>query len=288
MEIIGIDDVLPSKDKNIVYQIDTSRTADSLSHIYQDETPPKEDNENNEIILINNKDDDEYRELITKLNNRKIQIYYDTFSFKKRLSIALCSIYYILFLMTIPKNAEKIGEEQNINILTQINGTKKIDILINSINFIVSGDKYLESSGFLLEFRTNKMYIFRWSIGFFYFIIKCICFVYSKNDNDNNSNNILDKKRINIIRKISMIFFPLSLFYYDFKNNISYTEIKVEKIGDKIISYYAMTIKRFTAIDYIEGLILTFLHFLISIDYDNLQKNINAYIIKRMKPDKLI
>ena len=288
MEIIGIDDVLPSKDKNIVYQIDTSRTADSLSHIYQDETLPKEDNENNEIILINNKDDDEYRELITKLNNRKIQIYYDTFSFKKRLSIALCSIYYILFLMTIPKNAEKIGEEQNINILTQINGTKKIDILINSINFIVSGDKYLESSGFLLEFRTNKMYIFRWSIGFFYFIIKCICFVYSKNDNDNNSNNILDKKRINIIRKISMIFFPLSLFYYDFKNNISYTEIKVEKIGDKIISYYVMTIKRFTAIDYIEGLILTFLHFLISIDYDNLQKNINAYIIKRMKPDKLI
>ena len=288
MEIIGIDDVLPSKDKNNIYQIDTSRTADSLSHIYQDETLPKEDNENNEIILINNKDDDEYRELITKLNNRKIQIYYDTFSFKKRLSIALCSIYYILFLMTIPKNAEKIGEEQNINILTQINGTKKIDILINSINFIVSGDKYLESSGFLLEFRTNKMYIFRWSIGFFYFIIKCICFVYSKNDNDNNSNNILDKKRINIIRKISMIFFPLSLFYYDFKNNISYTEIKVEKIGDKIISYYAMTIKRFTAIDYIEGLILTFLHFLISIDYDNLQKNINAYIIKRMKPDKLI
>ena len=180
MEIIGIDDVLPSKDKNIVYQIDTSRTADSLSHIYQDEILPKEDNENNEIILINNKDDDEYRELITKLNNRKIQIYYDTFSFKKRLSIALCSIYYILFLMTIPKNAEKIGEEQNINILTQINGTKKIDILINSINFIVSGDKYLESSGFLLEFRTNKMYIFRWSIGFFYFIIKCICFVYSK------------------------------------------------------------------------------------------------------------
>ena len=288
MEIIGIDDVLPSKDKNNIYQIDTSRTADSLSHIYQDEILPKEDNENNEIILINNKDDDEYRELITKLNNRKIQIYYDTFSFKKRLSIALCSIYYILFLMTIPKNAEKIGEEQNINILTQINGTKKIDILINSINFIVSGDKYLESSGFLLEFRTNKMYIFRWSIGFFYFIIKCICFVYSKNDNDNNSNNILDKKRINIIRKISMIFFPLSLFYYDFKNNISYTEIKVEKIGDKIISYYAMTIKRFAAIDYIEGLILTFLHFLISIDYDNLQKNINAYIIKRMKPDKLI
>ena len=288
MEIIGIDDVLPSKDKNNIYQIDTSRTADSLSHIYQDEILPKEDNENNEIILINNKDDDEYRELITKLNNRKIQIYYDTFSFKKRLSIALCSIYYILFLMTIPKNAEKIGEEQNINILTQINGTKKIDILINSINFIVSGDKYLESSGFLLEFRTNKMYIFRWSIGFFYFIIKCICFVYSKNDNDNNSNNILDKKRINIIRKISMIFFPLSLFYYDFKNNISYTEIKVEKIGDKIISYYAMTIKRFTAIDYIEGLILTFLHFLISIDYDNLQKNINTYIIKRIKPDKLI
>jgi hypothetical protein len=286
MEIIGIDDVLPSKDKNIVYQIDTSRTTDSLSHIYQDEILPKEDNENNEIILINNIDD-ENRELINKLNDKKIQNNYGIVSFKKRLSIALCSIYYILFLITIPKIAEKIGEEHDINVLTQVNNTKKIDILINSINFIESGDKYQESSGFLLEFRTNKMYIFRWSIGFLYFIIKCICFVYSNNANVNNNSYILDKKRINIIRKISMIFFPLSLFYYDFKNNISYTEIKVEKIGDKIISYYAMTIKRFTAIDYIEGLILTFFYFLISIDYSNLQKNINTYIIKKMNPNKL-
>lgn len=286
MKIIGIDDVLPSKDKNNNYQIDTSRTTDSLSHIYQDEILQKEDNENNEIILINNIDD-ENRELINKLNDKKIQNNYGIVSFKKRLSIALCSIYYILFLITIPKIAEKIGEEQNINVLTQVNNTNKINILINSINFIESGDKYQESSGFLLEFRTNKMYIFRWSIGFLYFIIKCICFVYSNNANVNNNSYILDKKRINIIRKISMIFFPLSLFYYDFKNNISYTEIKVEKIGDKIISYYAMTIKRFTAIDYIEGLILTFFYFLISIDYSNLQKNINTYIIKKMNPNKL-
>ena len=49
-----------------------------------------------------------------------------------------------------------------------------------------------------------------------------------------------------------MIFFPLSLFYFDFKNNIAYTEIKFEKIDNIIISYYAMKIKQLKPIDYIE------------------------------------
>ena len=106
--------------------------------------------------------------------------------------------------------------------------------------------------------------------------------------NDNNSSYLLNINRINIIKKISMIFFPLSLFYFDLKNNIAYTEIKFEKIDNIIISYYAMTIKHLKPIDYIEGLIPTFFHFLISINYDNLPKNINTFIIKRIRFNKLV
>ena len=285
MQLIWADDTSPSKDKNNNYQIESSRTADSFSHIYQDEIFQKEDIENSEYFFINNKYY-ENEELTNKLNDRIIQINYNTFIIKKRLSIILCSIYYILFLITVPKVAERIGEEQNINILLKNNNSKKINILIKSFNFLEYNNKYQESSGFLIEFRTNKMYIFRWSIGFLYFIIKCICFVYS--NNDNNSNYLLNINRINIIKKISMIFFPLSLFYFDLKNNILYTEIKIEKIGDIIISYYAMTIKQLKPIDYIEGLIPTFFHFLISINYDNLPKNINTIIFKRIKFNKLV
>ena len=287
MQLILVDDTSPSKDKNNSYQIETSRTADSFSHIYQEEIFQKDDIENNELVFINNKDD-ENEEFINKLNDKKIQINYNTFYIKKRLSIILCSIYYILFLITVPKVVERIGEEQSINALIKNNSNnKKMNILIKSFNFLGSSDKYQESSGFLLEFRTNKMYIFRWSIGFFYFIIKCICFIYSNNDN-NNSNYLLNINRINIIKKISMILFPLSLFYLDLKNNIIYTEIKIEKIGDIIISYYAMTIKHLKPIDYIEGLIPTFFNFLISINYDNLQKNINTFIIKTIRPNKFV
>ena len=285
MQLIWADDTSPSKDKNNIYQIESSRTADSFSHIYQDEIFQKEDIENSEYFFINNKYY-ENEELTNKLNDRIIQINYNTFTIKKRLSIILCSIYYILFLITVPKVAERIGEEQNINILLKNNNSKKINILIKSFNFLEYNNKYQESSGFLIEFRTNKMYIFRWSIGFLYFIIKCICFVYS--NNDNNSNYLLNINRINIIKKISMIFFPLSLFYFDLKNNILYTEIKIEKIGDIIISYYAMTIKQLKPIDYIEGLIPTFFHFLISINYDNLPKKINTIIFKRIRFNKLV
>ena len=286
MQLILVDDTSPSKDKNNSYQIETSRTADSFSHIYQEEIFQKDDIENNELVFINNKYD-ENEEFLNKLNDKKIQIYNNTFSIKKRLSIVLCSIYYILFLITVPKVAERIGEEQSINALIKNNNNKKINILIKSFNFLRSSDKYQESSGFLLEFRTNKMYIFRWSIGFFYFIIKCICFVYSNNDN-NNSNYLLNINRINITKKISMILFPLSLFYFDLKNNITYTEIKSENIDDIIISYYVMTIKHLKPIDYIEGLIPIFFNFLISINYDNLQKNIVTFITKTIRPNKFV
>ena len=85
-----------------------------------------------------------------------------------------------------------------------------------------------------------------------------------------------------------MLFFPLCLFYYDFKNNISYSEIKVEKINNKEISFFVMTKKNFSMIDYIEGLIPTLFYFLISIDYDIFLRNINIFNIKRNKMNKVV
>ena len=41
-------------------------------------------------------------------------------------------------------------------------------------------------------------------------------------------------------------------------------------------------------IDYIEGLIPTLFYFIISIDYDNLNKSINTFKIKRNKEQKII
>ena len=85
-----------------------------------------------------------------------------------------------------------------------------------------------------------------------------------------------------------MVFFPLCLFYYDYINNISYSKLNIEKMNDKEISFYIMTKKSFSMIDYIEGLIPTLFYFIISIDYDNLNKSINTFKIKRNKEQKII
>ena len=202
------------------------------------------------------------------------------------MSIFLCVIYCLLFLTNNPTIPAKIGEERNIEDLIKNNPNKKINILINQIVFCNASGNSRTSSGFLLEFKINKIYLFRWLIGFSYFFIKCICFIYS--NNENNSNILLDKHRINLLQKFSMLFFPLFLFYYDYKNNISYSKLKIEKINDKEISFYLMTKKSFSMIDYIEGLIPTLFYFLISIDYDNLNKSINTFKIKTNKEKKVI
>ena len=49
-----------------------------------------------------------------------------------------------------------------------------------------------------------------------------------------------------------------------------------------------MTKKSFSMIDYIEGLIPTLFYFLISIDYNNLNKSINTFKIKTNKEKKVI
>ena len=285
MQLIWVEDSFPQKEKtnnNNNYQLDSSRTTDSVSYLYnQDENQPNEEKETLDFSSFNT--NDEKRHLIDNLKENNSN---NNISFKKYLSIFLCVIYCLLFLTNNPTIPVKIGEERNIEDLIKDNQNKKINILINQIVFCNASRNSRTSSGFLLEFKINKIYLFRWLIGFSYFFIKCICFIYS--NNENNSNILLDKHRINLLQKFSMLFFPLFLFYYDYKNNISYSKLKIEKINDKEISFYLMTKKSFSMIDYIEGLIPTLFYFLISIDYNNLNKSINTFKIKTNKEKKVI
>lgn len=291
MQLLWVDDSFPPKEKVNNYQLDSSRTADSSSYLYNpDESSQKEEKENLNFSSFNEKNnlkDEETRILLDNLKERKIKNNHDNVHFKKCLSIVLCIIYCILFLINNPKIPVKIGEEQNIETLIKSNTDKKINILINQLFLCSDTENNRGIKGFLLEFSINKIYLVRWLIGFSYFIVKCICFIYSNNENNNN-NYLLDKSKVNIIQKFSMLFFPLYLFYYDFKNNISYSEIKVEKINNKEISFFVMTKKNFSSIDYIEGLIPTLFYFLISIDYDNFLKIINTLNIKRNKMNKVV
>ena len=290
MQLLWVDDSFPPKEKVNNYQLDSSRTADSSSYLYNpDESSQKEEKENLNFSSFNEKNnlkDEETRILLDNLKERKIKNNHDNVHFKKCLSIVLCIIYCILFLINNPKIPVRIGEEQNIETLIKNNTNKKINILINQLFFCNETENNKGIKGFLLEFSINKIYLVRWLIGFSYFIVKCICFIYS--NNGNNNNYLLDKTKVNIIQKISMLFFPLCLFYYDFKNNISYSEIKVEKINNKEISFFVMTKKNFSMIDYIEGLIPTLFYFLISIDYDIFLRNINIFNIKRNKMNKVV
>jgi hypothetical protein len=283
-----VEDSFPQKEKtnnNNNYQLDSSRTTDSVSYLYNQDEKPNEEKETLDFSSFNT--NDEKRHLIDNLKEIKVKNNSsNNINFKKCLSIFLCIIYCLLFLTNNPTIPVKIGEERNIEDLIKDNQNKKINILINQIVFCNASGNSRTSSGFLLEFKINKIYLFRWLIGFSYFFIKCICFIYS--NNENNSNILLDKHRINLLQKFSMLFFPLFLFYYDYKNNISYSKLKIEKINDKEISFYLMTKKSFSMIDYIEGLIPTLFYFLISIDYNNLNKSINTFKIKTNKEKKVI
>ena len=176
-----------------------------------------------------------------------------------------------------------------------------MEYLINNLNFLCNKNtaynneglqqnneiNNCETTGYLFEFSNNKMFIFRWIIGFSYFVVKCIIFIYSKNKTD-NINSLTDKRKISYVQKISTLIFPLSLFYFDLQNNIYFTEITQEHIYNKSISFFIKKEKKFSIIDYIEGLIPTIFSFLISIDYKNLENIINNIFIKKKKLNKLV
>lgn len=305
MKLIWIDKNFPSNDKISSYQLDSSRTTDSISNLNNKEEIIK--NEEKEISYFSNTknnetdNNEETLNLLKNLKVEKISNSINLINFKKILSLVLCAIYLTLFLTNIPKIPVKIGDEQKIDVLIKNSTNKNINILINNLNFLCNKNraynneglqqnneiKNCETTGYLFEFSNNKIFIFRWIIGFSYFVVKCIIFIYSKNKTD-NINSLIDERKISYVQKISMLIFPLSLFYFDLQNNIYFTEITQEHIYNKSISFFIKKEKRFSTIDYIEGLIPTIFSFLISIDYRNLENIINNIFIKKKKLNKLV
>ena len=305
MKLIWIDKNFPSNDKISSYQLDSSRTTDSISNLNnKEEIIKNEEKEISDFSNTKNNETDNNEETLNLLKNLKVEKISNSINlinFKKILSLVLCAIYLTLFLTNIPKIPVKIGDEQKIDVLIKNSTNKNINILINNLNFLCNKNRAYnneglqqnneinncETTGYLFEFSNNKMFIFRWIIGFSYFVVKCIIFIYSKNKTD-NINSLIDERKISYVQKISMLIFPLSLFYFDLQNNIYFTEITQEHIYNKSISFFIKKEKRFSMIDYIEGLIPTIFSFLISIDYKNLENIINNIFIKKKKLNKLV
>ena len=295
MKLIWNDDSFMQNDKTSSYQLDSSRTTDSISNISTKEEKSKYDEKlisNFSSFRQKNKvSDGDLIKFPKKLINEKSQESNNIINFKKYLSLFLSLIYLILFLMNVPKIPVKIGEEENIDFLLQKSKNEHLNILINNFNLFcnksIVTNNNCEIKGFLLEFINNKIFILRWSIGFFYFILKCIFFIYS-NNKINNNEKIFIENIIIWIQKISMLIFPLVLFYFDLQNKISYIEIKSEQINTKSVTFIMMKEKQFSMIDYIEGLIPTLFTFLISLDYTHLEAIINYFLINKEKVNKLM
>lgn len=270
----------------------------------KEEIIKNEEKEISDFSNTKNNETDNNEETLNLLKNLKVEKISNSINlinFKKILSLVLCAIYLTLFLTNIPKIPVKIGDEQKIDVLIKYSMNKNINILINNLNFLCNKNtaynneglqqnneiNNCETTGYLFEFSNNKIFIFRWIIGFSYFVVKCIIFIYSKNKTD-NINSLTDKRKISYVQKISTLIFPLSLFYFDLQNNIYFTEITQEHIYNKSISFFIKKEKRFSMIDYIEGLIPTIFSFLISIDYKNLENIINNIFIKKKKLNKLV
>ena len=282
---------LLSVDKN-GQQKDNSETPDPVSNIYkQDEIRRLKEKEISDMSskkTKENNNNEEMLNLVKNLKKNKNEINVSMITFKTRLSFALCGIYLFLFLISIPKIPIKIGQEQKIDLLIKNNDNAHINILINELpslfdeNKTIDNDSPHEIKGYVLEFVYNKKFINRWIIGFIYFALKCFYFIYS-----NNNNALIDEKIIDYASKLSLLIFPLILFYFDLKNNLSFTEIYLEHIYDKTVSFYIMKEKSFSFIDYVEGIIPTVFTSLININYNNLQRIIYTYIYKEEKEKKL-
>ena len=300
MKLKQIDYFLSQKDKNLNYSLDSSRTAESVSELYtSDMTPLKEEIEKEEKTNLEyssfNKENESFN---IKIDNPDYNIpnqknennHY--FLFKLQISIALSVIYFLLFIVNMPKTPVIIGEGKNIKCLIKNNTSENIKILLDDFNFynelnsidrdnvenedvdkIKNGTNY-ELSGYLLELKTDKKFIIRWIIGYIYFLVRIICFLFDEDIN----NMFFDKNKISFIQKLSCLLFPLWIFYYDIRNNIEYTKIKTEFVNNKTISYYILTTKIFSMIDYVEGIIPTLFYFLISIINSGMEQKFRGLI----------
>ena len=317
MEINKIN-TLSKSDKNMNFSLDSSRTADSVSNLYNsDTTPLRAEMDIDEIKNLEITSSLNYEDNIVdvKINGQKNQINdekknnkHQYFMFKMQISIIFSGIYLLLFLLSLPKTAVKVGDEKNLKLLIKTNSTENIKILINNFQFFfddenenknhfdnnsnINGTEKLnkkknnnyEFSGYILNFKVDNRHVMRWIIGFICFIIRCACFTFSEED---IKVKFLNKNRISFIQKLSCLVFPLWVFYYDINNNETYTKIKDEFINNKEISYYIMTKKQYSMHDYVEGIIPTLFYFLMSIVYRGMEEYFAGYFRYKKKMRKL-
>ena len=319
MEINKIN-TLTKSDKNMNFSLDSSRTADSVSNIYNSDTTPLkaemdiDEVKNLEITSSLNYDDNIVDVKINGLNNQiddvKKNNKHQYFKFKMQMSVLFSGIYLLLFLLSLPKTAVKVGDEKNLKLLTKTNNTQSINILINNFQFSFDDENENENknqfsnnsninetkefnkkkninhefSGYILNFKIDNRQVMRWLIGFLCFIIRSACFTFSEEE---IKFKFLNKNRISFIQKLSCLVFPLWVFYYDINNNESYTKIKDEIINNKSIAYYIITKKQFSMHDYVEGIIPTLFYFLMSIVYRGMEENVAGYFRYKKKMRKL-
>jgi hypothetical protein len=302
------------------FSLDSSRTADSVSNLYNSDTTPLkaemdiDEVKNLEITSSLNYDDNIVDVKINGLNNQiddvKKNNKHQYFKFKMQMSVLFSGIYLLLFLLSLPKTAVKVGDEKNLKILTKTNNTQSINILINNFQFSFDDENENENknqfsnnsninetkefnkkkninhefSGYILNFKIDNRQVMRWLIGFLCFIIRSACFTFSEEE---IKFKFLNKNRISFIQKLSCLVFPLWVFYYDINNNESYTKIKDEFINNKSITYYIMTKKQFSMHDYVEGIIPTLFYFLMSIVYRGMEEYFAGYFRYKKKMRKL-
>lgn len=162
MEINKIN-TLSKSDKNMNFSLDSSRTADSVSNLYNSDTTPLkaemdiDEVKNLEITSSLNYDDNI---VDVKINGQQNQIddgkknnKHQYFKFKMQMSVIFSVIYLLLFLLSLPKTAVKVGDEKNLKILAKTNSTQNINILINNFQFSFDDENENENKN---QFNNNS------------------------------------------------------------------------------------------------------------------------------------
>ena len=106
MKLIWDDKTFLKNEKESNYQLDSSRTTDSISNVIsQNEIPKGEEKENFDFLPSKYKEKNNNEETFFLQNDfdEKNQISILIINFKKYFSFVLCTIYLILFLISIPK-----------------------------------------------------------------------------------------------------------------------------------------------------------------------------------------
>ena len=224
------------------------------------------------------------------------------FKFKKHIAYFFVFIYFSLSLINMPSCPVKSGEGKFIKDIINSNVTGSINILIQDFKFyedetetktesinqnssqekkILSQSNTREFTGYLLQFKSNKIYLLKWLIGFSCLFLRCYCFM--------NSKEKLKFRYLNMpfLDKVICLIFPLANLMFDIKYNIRLTKIKNEVIHNISITYYIETKNEFSIISYIEGTLPALIYFLNGLINNELEEFIKRHLLERKKKKKV-